>query len=423
MGSSMKKTKAIITLGAIAFALSGCGASGGNPTTPTQASVASNVLQFAVGTADYSGCGTPSLNVVTTYRQPAGSFAPGDSGTLVNTPTLTVPAAIPGPAGAAAAYDGTSTVLTGPATGEIGTDAITSTSQNPGSTTVTSLGQSGGVFALGIEPWNSTSNGDFTPPGANTAGTPFQVAPYPVPLYDAASGAGLDPNIFVPWGGPPAFKYGGSPNSIVGSQSVPAGTAGVSEGIDVFEAVAPVVGNYQLSVVIPANTGTVTQTKSLALAAVTCIPQAATPAFVPDGAGGGTLAFVMPAGATEAFVAITDFGPDSAPGTTAPIYYTIEATASGTLTLPDNIAYGGAPSTATGDDVVVQVVAFDYDAYGMSPLNSSGNPSPTITGAAGTDDLSVSAATCTALPAGPCTTPLPLLKRRALQAAGLLRKR
>ena len=311
----MKKAKAMITMGAIAFALSGCGASGGNPTTPTQASVSSNVLQFAVGTADYSGCGTPSLNVVTTYRQPAGSFAPGDSGTLVNTPTLTVPAAIAGPAGAASGYDITSTVLTGPATGEIGTDAITSTSQNPGTTTVTSFGQSGGVFGLGIEPWNSTSNGDASPPGANTAGTPFQVAPYPVPLYDAASATGTDPNIFVPWGGPPAFKYGGSPNSIVGSQSVPGGTAGVSEGIDVFEAVAPVAGNYQLSVVIPANTGTVTQTKSVTLGAVTCIPQAATPAFVADGTGGGTLAFVMPAGATEAFVQITDFGPDSSAGT------------------------------------------------------------------------------------------------------------
>ena len=156
---------------------------------------------------------------------------------------------------------------------------------------------------------------------------------------------------------------------------------------------------------------------------MTCIPQAATPPFVADGTGGGTLAFVMPAGATEAFVQITDFGPDSAPGTAAPVYYTIEATASGTLTLPDAIGYGGTPSTATGDDVVVQVVAFDYDAYGMSPLNSSGNPSPTITGAAGTDDLSVSAATCTALPAGPCTTALPLLKHRALKAAGLLSKR
>ena len=220
----------------------------------------------------------------------------------------------------------------------------------------------------------------------------------------------------MPWGGPPAFKYGGSPNSIVGSQSVPAGTAGVSEGIDVFEGVAPVAGTYQLSVVIPGNTGTVTQTKSVTLGAPTCIPQATTPAFVPDGAGGGTLAFVMPAGATEAFVQITDFGPDAAPGTTAPVYYTIEATASGTLTLPDAIGYGGTPSTATGDDVVVQVVAFDYDAYGMSPLNSSGNPSPAITGAAGTDDLSVSAATCN----GPCTAPLPLLKKRALQAAGLL---
>ena len=135
----MKKTKAIITLGAIAFALSGCGASGGNPTTPTQANIASNVLQFAVGTADYSGCATPSLNVVTTYRQPAGSFDPGDSGTLVNSPTLSLPGALAGPAGAAAAYDATSSVLTGPATGELGTHAITSTSQTPGTTTVTSV--------------------------------------------------------------------------------------------------------------------------------------------------------------------------------------------------------------------------------------------------------------------------------------------
>ncbi|MGA8841381.1 MAG: hypothetical protein WB491_12925 [Candidatus Aquilonibacter sp.] len=422
----MKKTKAIITLGAIAFALSGCGASGGNPTTPTQANVAANVLQFAVGTANYSGCGTPSLNVVTTYRQPAGSFNPGASGVLVSTPTLTLPAAIAGPAGAASGYDITSTVLTGPATGEIGTDAITSTSQNPGTTTVTSFGQSGGVWSLGIEPWNSTSNGDASPPGANTAGTPFQVAPYPVPLYDAASATGTDPNIFVPWGGPPAFKYAGNPDSIVGAQNIPAGTAGVPEGIDVFESVAPAAGTYQLSVVIPGNTGTVTQTKSVTLGAVTCIPQAATPPFVADGTGGGTLAFVMPAGATEAFVQLTDFGPDSTVGTvnaSAPVYYTIEATASGTLTLPDAIGPGGAPSTATGDDLVVQVVAFDYDLFGLSPLNSGSNPSPTITGAAGTDDLSVSAATCTALPAGPCTTALPLLKHRALKAAGLLSKR
>jgi hypothetical protein len=419
MGSSMKKTKAIITMGAIAFALSGCGASGGNPATPTQANVASNVLQFAVGTANYSGCGTPSLNVVTTYRQPAGSFAPGDSGTLVNTPALTVPAGLAGPAGTAASYDVTSTVLTGPASGELGADGITATSQNPGTTTVTSFGQSGGAFALGIEPWNATSNGDASPPGANAAGTPFQVAPYPVPLYDAASGT--DPNEFVPWGGPPAFKYGGSPNSIVGSQNVPAGTAGVPEGIDVFESVAPVAGGtYQLSVVIPANTGTVTQTKSVKLTAATCIPQAATPAFVPDGTGGGTLAFVMPAGATEAFVQITDFG---ASGAGPAVYYTIETTASGTLTLPDSIGFGGTPSTATGDDVVVQAIAFDYDPYGMSPLNSSGNSSPTITGAAGTDDLSVSPATCTVLGGASCAASLPLLKHRALQAAGLLGKR
>jgi hypothetical protein len=408
---SMNKTKTIMTLGAIALALNGCGASGGNPTTPsTVASVSSNVLQFAVGTANYAG--TTSLNVVSTYRQPSGSTEPGGSGTLVNSPTLTLPAAITLGAGTAAGYDASSTILTGPAPGEVGGDAITSTSQTAGSSQITSFGQSGGVFGSGIEPWNSTSNGDLTPPGANTAGTPFQVAPYPVPIYDATAG---DVNQFVPWGGPPAFDYSG-PDSVVGSSTVPSGTAGIPLGINVFDGLAPVAGGaYKLTVAVPANTGASTASASFTLPAVTTIPLATNPAFTADGTGGGTLAFTLPAGATEALVELIDFG---AGGTGTPVYYTIEATASGTLTLPDTIGPGGAASTATGDYLVTQVVALDYDIVGLSYPKSSGNPKPTILGASGSDDLSISAATCTEVGSTTsCTSSLPLLKKRALQTA------
>src|SRR5579872_3442109 len=91
----MNNINKLMTCGAIAaFALTGCGASGGSnaPAPNTQASITTNVLQFAVGTANIYGVANAGLNVVATYRQPAGGFAPGDSGTLVNSPTLTLPA-------------------------------------------------------------------------------------------------------------------------------------------------------------------------------------------------------------------------------------------------------------------------------------------------------------------------------------------
>jgi hypothetical protein len=418
----MNKIKALITCGAIAFALSGCGASGGSPMTPSQANVSANVLQLAVGTANYAG--TTSLNIVTTYRQPSGAEHPGDSGTLLNSPTLTLPAGLPAPAGAGAAYDSSSTVLTGPAAGELGTDSMTFTSQNPGCTpATTTFGQSGGVYGFGIEPFNAIAQADCTPPGSpSDTSLPFQVPPYPIPLYDAldAPTGNTDPNLLIPWGGPPAFKYAGSPDSIVGSADVPTGTSGVSMGIDVFETITPLAGgSYSLSVAVPANTGTVTQSKSFTLPAVTVLPLATNPTFVPDGTGGGTLAFTMPAGATEAYVELIDFGAPSSGA--APVYYTIETTSSGTLTLPDDIGPSGAASTSSGDQLVEQVLAFDYPAYESSYPNSSGNPSPTILGASGSDDLSLSAATCTLVGGASCTSSLPLLKRRMMQATHVRR--
>jgi len=455
--NNMKTLIKTLVPGAIAFALAGCG-SGGTAMAPTsQANLSSNVLQFAVGTANLYGAGT-ALNVVATYRQPNGN-----SGTLLNSPTLTLPAAIPAAlsAGAAGAgYDACSTAPRGPASGE--TTKITSTSQVAGSLSVTSFGQSAGVFGLGIEPYNAQGQAECGAGVSATAtGTPFQVAPFSVPLYDSASptfnGTG-DPNAFEPWGGPPAFLLTGSTTSVVGSGNYPAGTAGVEEGIDVFAGIAPVPGGlYSLSVAIPTTTvGTPVQTVPFTLPGVVVLPTPVVPAYVPDAAGdgGGTFPFVLPAGTTSAYLQITDYGPSTpmSPGCNGsgtgnaalgngvgtPIYYTMYATASGTLTLPPLIGPAGAPSVCTAalntasngapttaDQIAIQVIAFDYPLYTASYPSSLGNSSPTILGAAhGSDDLTISPAVCQVGPVGAassCTATLPLLKARA-SASAVLRK-
>lgn len=434
--------KTLTCLGALAFALTACG-SGGTAIAPTsQANLSANTLQFAVGTANLYGA-TTGLNVVATYRQPNGN-----SGTLLNTPTITLPHAIPAglSAGAAASgWDVTSSAPSGPAPGEIN---ITSTAQNAGvsCTTLTSFGQSGGVYGLGIEPFNAKGQADCTLIGTNVTGTPFQVAPYAVPLYDSASPTftgTADPNAFEPWGGPPAFLLTGSTVSVVGSSNYPSGTAGVSEGIDVFAGIAPVAsGAYSLSVSVPANTGSTTQTTPFTMpAAPMLLGLATSPAYVPDAAadGGGTFAFVMPTSATEAYLQVTDYGPAAAKAVscngssaTTPVYYTIEAGASGTLTLPPLLGPNATPSVCTAalnalvaanagtgavdDQIAIQVVAFDYDLFHASYPSSLGSAAPVILGTHGSDDITISAATCQ-VSGGSCTASLPLLKSRAFASA------
>jgi hypothetical protein len=447
--------KTILTSGALAFALAGCGASP-NAAVPNQATVSANVLQFIAGTANLYGLGT-GLNVVTTYRQPTGALNPGASGTLTNSPTLSLPAAIPGAlsgGAAGAGYDASSSILTAPAPGE--TRSMTSTSQAPlTSCALTTFGQSGGVFGLGIEPYNAAAQADCTPAGITATGTPFQVAPYPVPLYDTASpsfAAGADPNQFVAWGGPPAFTNGGLTTSPVGNSNFPAGTAGVSEGIDVFAGIAPVAGGaYTLTVSVPANTGTTTQSATSTLpAALLVLGAAVSPLYTSDAAadGGGTFAVTMPVGASEAYVQITDYGPTTAGaascngsgtgdtiakvgnGVGKAVYYTLVVTASGAATLPPALGPGGTPSLCTAaqntktngaatpaDQVVIQLVGFDYDLYHASYPLSLGNPTPTIGRPGGSsDDITISPATCQVgglLGAGSCTALLPELRGRS----------
>ncbi len=432
----------LVTSGAILFALTSCGSGGVAMAPTTQAVISSNVLQFAVGTANLYGAGT-ALNVVATYRQPNGN-----SGTLLNSPTISLPRGLPGAlaAGAAATgYDASSNAPNGPAPGE---SNITSTAQTAGASCSpgTTFGQSGGVYGVGIEPFNAQGQADCTPAGTNATGTPFQVAPYPVPLYDSASPTFTptgDPNVFVPWGGPPAFLLTGSSVSVVGSTNYPTGTAGVSEGIDVFAGVAPVAGGaYALSVSIPANTGTSVQSATFTLPGVVVLGTAVAPAYVPDAAGdgGGSFALAMPTGATEAYLQITDYGPATAMavgcngsgtgdpafgnGVGKPVYYTLLATGSGTITLPPTLGPGATPSVCTAalntaangsatpaDQISIQVVAFDYDMYHASYPSSLGNATPSIAGPRGSDDLTISAAICQAGVTS-CTASLPLLTHR-----------
>jgi hypothetical protein len=414
---NMNKTAPVLTAAVAAMVLAGCSGSGSNPTTPqTVASISADTLQMNVGTANLAG--TLGTNVAVTYRQAAGQTDPGGSAVLVSSPTLTIPGALAGPAGGADSFG--STILMGPSAGEIGTHAMTSLTQAPGATGSSTFGIDGGAFGLGIEPFNYVA-----PLGsAGVTGVPANVVPYPVPLYDAlggspVNGTGTNPNSFIPAGGPPAFNLAGN---VAATQ---AGFNGISEGLDVF-AIAPTVGTYTLGVSVPANTGTVTASATSAITSLVPLPLFAPPTAVLSATGALTVTYVLPAGVTEAYIQVADYGPtvlqgtslgascvmgaDGAPASLAsPIYYTVEVTASGSTTLPaaDQICTAAQNTTANGaasdgDAFTVQGVGFDYPAFEASYPSSLGKPAPTITGSArGTQsDVTISAANVYNVPAG-----------------------
>ena len=445
----MKQT--IIGTIAVAFALAGCGANGNSPTPPTGvASVGSNVLQFAVGTVNLYGKTHAGLNVVVTYRQPSNGFDPGGSGALVSSPAIHLPNILRFPAGntSQVPYDPTSTAWSSPSNEELFGHLISSTSQAPGAKAVTTFGQSGGAFALGIEPFNALGSGDAEKPPISLYGQPFCprlslgcTGPYPVPLYNIG-GSAKNTNVFEPWGGPPAFDLLGNGQSPIGNGQVPPGYAGLPMGLDIF-ALKPYTSDYRLSVYVATqNTGNHTQTASAHLNASIGLPPATAANFVANGKGGGTLSLRMPAGATEAYIQIADFGPigpiagcntasnmaassssSSSSGGALPvtIYYTIFARHSGTYALPDSAGPAGAPSicsgaqndsstsgkVSTGDALIVQTIAFDYPLYEASETSpkSSNNPSLRIRGNRGQDDVTISAADCEIAPhnRGPAT--------------------
>jgi hypothetical protein len=428
-----------------ALVLSACGAgASGPPSTHTVSPTASGKLQFAVGTANIYGV-PGGLNVVATFRA-----SNGRSPVEVNAPSITGPftfgALTAGCAGGGGS-DIFSTVLSnacasGPSAQELAatTPAMTSTSPGLSNATLvcdsaapctanggtvlpntTTFGQGGGVFAMGLQPAN-----------LGNSGIPYTgYAPYPLPLYDQT---GVPTT--TPWGGPPSLDADGKGMGVRDGTYDLGAVLGVTEGVTVFQGLVASAGTYTLAVSIPTGVnaqggtsyGTVTSTATLT-ATAPVIAAATSPVLAEDGTGGGTFTgFALPAGATEALIQVVDYGPGG-PGTDdqncdgnasgsvgtniAPVYYTIVYHAGGAApVLPDNDGpnldaglgnsqFAAGPSictaaqnttalgAATGADVYsTQVIAVDYPLYEASPLFSA--QAPTITGAAGQSDISVS---------------------------------
>jgi hypothetical protein len=350
-------------------------------------------LEFGVGTANYqvvdSSAPTPGpdespfpppvyaitgLNTVETYRQPDGL-----SGTLVNSPTII------GPEGFVVQPD------SGDAGVDAGTSEITSTPQTvqPGANTPpTTFGQAGGVFAYGFLPVNSTNNALRGNNGYTPYGQPFYT--------DAYSYGGTDIST-VYLGGPPAYTN-------VETGTYPAGFLGFTQGFNSFASTVT-TGTYTLETVVPTSpTKSGTLTAAATLASTALLPTYEPPTVDEDGTGGATFTVSVPAGVTETLLDVVDFGGGTCQGAYAPpIYYTVvdhtTGPATATITLPDDVGpvppTGGTPfpTLCPGDAYVVSEVGVDYPAYEAGPGQSNSNGSsetPTLVGATGQADITVS---------------------------------
>ena len=425
-----------------------------------------SALQFAVGTANLYGMGNPALNVVSTLRQPNGTSAAGANTPILSGPFTfatgpvtslgllagfadlytTIPngrPSLPETIAAAPVIVGTSqTVHPGTPPCDTAASIIGFNTCPPGiAPNDTSFGQSGGVFANGLAPFNSTGGG-----------VSYSYQPYAQPVYASSlnvlAPAGADAvHQFVPWGGPPAFdpdRNGmGTRDGLVpiffDSFNAPV-FLGVGENITTFEFVTPRTGTYALSAQIGTlgSGGTpviTTITATAPLNSLALLPTLTTPLVTPDanGDGGATFTATLPGGVTEALVQIVDWGPGGGPnngasvancqgpkGTSfAPVYYTVFITASGTYqlgalhgantnlsggvtnltpshslcTLADNQSPpdGVAPATA-GDNFTVEMIGFDYPAYEatVSLLAPTVPQRPVILGPSGQDDITIS---------------------------------
>ncbi len=435
---NLQQTRFILAIAAAGVLLGGCGGGGGNgakgiPPISSVNPVTTGTLEFAVGTANIYGTAT-GLNVVSTYRQ-----ANGLSNVLVDTPTITGPFTVPAASAAGSvSFDPYSTLPGGPSVEEVAAGGtITGTSQtiplaqpacdqttpctvtaNGVTATVqpntSTFGQSGGVFVNGLSPGNATNQG-----------VAASYVPYTEPLYDTTG------TTFMPFGGPPGFDPNKDGMGLRdGLSNLGAGVLGIPEGFTVFENVKlNSTGAYALSLVVPtgfngATPTTATVTAAAKLGSLATLPAITAPALTLDGNGGGTFTIAsLPAGVTEEYVQIVDSGVAGSGtcqgilGTSGvgPVYYTILVKQAGTYTLPDtdgpNTVTSGGPSavkpspsictgaqnttanagTATaGDTYSVQAFGLDYPMYEATyPITNAA--APTLTGAAGQADITISA--------------------------------
>ena len=386
----MRTLKALFALAccAVVYACGNGGAS--EPPVTSFDPAATSKLQLAVGVATIAFNGGNSvaygLNTIETLRQQNGL-----SGTLFNQPMVIGPSS----------FDVLISTQTGnqvqSAGADLGTNHITWSTLNQSQWTGPPRGpkqSTTGAFGYGLCPCNSDS-------GPGNGFTPLYLA-YNLPVYG---------NNEERWyGGPPAFPQ-------AGPSLVALGWEGYSLGFSDF-AVQPVIGVYHLYAAVPPAydtpqnptpspnpNGSPTPPPGILaaaaqLASLQALPAFPTPAFKPDGKGGGTITLRVPAGATEA-LAVVHANAGSGTGICvqshqSDSYSTVVARHAGTnaLILPDDLG----PLTQSGKKTPtlcpksryeIYAVGADYPAYEASyPKNLS--QLPVIKGPNGQADVTTS---------------------------------
>ncbi len=392
------KIYAVLAFIGCCAALVACGNGGASePPVTSFDPAATSKLQFAVGVATIAFNGGQSvaygLNSVETLRQSNGL-----SGTLYNQPMIIGPSS----------FDVLISTLTGnevqSAGADLGTNHITWSTLNQSQWTGPPRGpkqSSTGAFGYGLCPCNSDS-------GPGNGFSPLYQA-YNLPIYgENVYGVGAE----LWYGGPPAFPA-------AGPSLIALGWEGYSLGFSDF-AVKPVLGAYRLYAAVPpaydtpANptpspnpNGSPTPPPGILAAAAQLtklapLPAFATPAFRPDGKGGGTISLSVPAGATEAMAVVHANANSGVSGSACVLahssdsFYTVVATHAGSnaLTLADDLG----PLTQSGQKTAtlcpksryeIYAVGADYPAYEASyPKNLS--QLPVIKGPSGQADVTTS---------------------------------
>ncbi len=395
------------TLGAVAGISILAACTGGQAGVPP-AAVGTDVqnttsLQFRVGTARHA-TGAVYLNTVVTYRQ-----LNGFSGTLYNTPSITGPAGFQVPAAQT-----TSTSVGSQPGNDALTNAITATPPTqPGTPAApTTFNQTGGAFAYGFAPANSTTTGAANFAQFNAGqGTPnsafyiddvstIVVGPGKGNVVATITGGGsgrynnvytqplyLTPSRRIPFLlGPPAVPDFHNPNFPIGTSPF----LGYDSGFTYF-AVTPVAGTYTMNLNVPSATIgqlAATFTKTASLGAVTGLPAVATPTITGSltagsgaaigcatGQTGGGASFVVapaPVGVTNQLLYVVDVSFNN----NQPTHYTINAgAAGGTFVLSPTSGPSGKVPFCSGDSVFAWVVGSDYDVLaGAAPVNTQQNP-------------------------------------------------
>lgn len=372
-------------------ALCACGNGGASePPVTSIDPVSVSKLQFAVGVATIASNNGQSiaygLNTVVTLRQQNGL-----SGTLYNQPQIIGPSSF--------------NILTSTQTGnqvqyagaDLGTNHITWATLNQLQWTGPPLGVKAattGAFGYGFCPCNSDA--------APTNGTPSLYQAFNLPVYGT--------NLERFYGGPPAFPAVDPSVTALGFQ-------GYSLGFTDF-AVKPVIGTYHLYAAVPpafttpsnptpspGPDGTPTPapgifSASAQLVSTSGLAAMSTPAFTPDGKGGGTIHATVPRGTREAMAVLLAIGA-SGIGTcvqshTADTFYTVLIRGNGnqSAALPDSLG----PQTQSGKPTATICPKGTYQLYAVAanyPIFQSAYPGnlsqlPKISGSNGQADISTS---------------------------------